>query len=303
MASFKPGPVNAATPTPMLSGGRLDKASMPKLARRWIGLGLDGVMVLGTMGEGRFMTDEDRQDMVALSLEHAGDKLTVYATVADLSVARMVERAKRYAKLGVPCVVVCVPPGASPKEAVAAAKAVADASPVPVAYYDIPENTGVKLVLEQVLDILTHPNIKVMKDSSGNPLLGQALTAAQYRPKDMWLCCGSEYTIVHTQQVGYNGCLHGGGALTGKHVRMIWTAMTEGRVADAVKMDRENSLCLGRIYNRFSNPLQNVLGQKYALHLLGAMDHAYTIDGQQLDAASRDRVETAVNDYRAWLEV
>lgn len=87
----------------------------------------------------------------------------------------MVERAKRYAKLGAPCVVVCVPPGASPTAAIAAARAVADASPVPVAYYEIPANTGVQLVLDEVLEIISHENIIAMKDSSGNALLAQAM--------------------------------------------------------------------------------------------------------------------------------
>ena len=303
MACSTVGIVHAATPTPLLPDGTLDKNSVPKLAKHWVGLGLDGVMVLGTMGEGRYLTDSDRDAMVSLSLNHAGDDLTVFATVADLSVSRMIERAKRYASLGAAMVVVCVPPGASPKEAVAAARAVADASPVPVAYYEIPGNTGVNLVLEEMLEILTHPNIVTMKDSSGNSLIGQALASEQYKPANMKLLIGNEYAVVNSFQMGYDGVLHGGGALTGKHVRQIWETAKSGDFQKASQMDRENSICLGRIYNRFSRPLENVLGQKYALHLLGAMDYAVDVDGKQLSDSAKERVKKAVDDHRSWLEV
>ena len=295
------GLVNAATPTPLRPDGTVDRASIRKLAAHWVNIGLDGVMVLGTMGEGRFLSDTDRDAMVAGSLEHAGDRLTVFATVADLSVARMIERSKRYAALGAPAAVVCVPPGAAPQKAIDSVRAVADASPIPVAYYDIPENTGVNLVLEQHLQILEHPNIVTMKDSSGNALLAQAYTSDKYRPR-VKLLVGNEYLVVHSCLIGFDGVLHGGGALTGWQVRHIWNMTRDGHIAEAMKLDRERALCLGEIYNRFSTPLQNVLGQKYALHLLGAMDHAVDSDGKQLDDKAKQRVKAAVDAHIDWLK-
>lgn len=295
-----PGPVNAAVPTPLGPDGHVDAASVGKLVNRLIGLGLDGAMVLGTMGEGRFLSNADRELMVEKSLEAAGDQLTIYCTVADTSRALMVERTKRYVKLGAHAIVICVPPGRPAAKAIADVKAVADASEVPCAYYDIPENTGVRFVLNEILDILTHDNIVVMKDSSGNDLIAQALPA--YKPDGVSLFHGSEYRVAHTALLGYDGCLHGGGALTGKHVRMIWNAVKEGRVDEAMKMDRENTLCLATIYNRFEPLLQNLLGQKYALHLMGAMDHAFDVEGTTLPDGAKQRVQKAVEAH-PWLHV
>jgi len=140
-----------------------------------------------------------------------------------------------------------------------------------------------------------------MKDSSGNDLLSNVLPA--YKPDGVSLFHGTEYRIAHTALLGYDGALHGGGTLTGKHVRMIWEAAKAGRIDDAIKMDRINTICLATIYNRFSsNPLQNILGQKYALTLLGALDHAVDVECQQLDDASKARVKKAVDEHRSWLE-
>src|SRR5689334_16082752 len=97
---LKIGPIHAATPTPLSPDGQLDRASVPKLARHWIDIGLDGVMLNGTMGEGMYLPDATRDAFVEVALEHAGTKLTIFATAADMSRARMRERALRYAKMG-----------------------------------------------------------------------------------------------------------------------------------------------------------------------------------------------------------
>jgi 4-hydroxy-tetrahydrodipicolinate synthase len=294
------GPVNAASPTPTLADGEIDLPSVPKLARHWIGLGLDGVMVLGTMGEGLVLSDNARNVFLQKALEAVNGRLTIFATAADLSRQRMIERARRYASMGADCIVLCVPPKVPVPKAIADVKATAEACPIPCAYYDIPENTGTNLVLSEMLDILTHPNIVACKDSSGNALIAQALTSAEFRPR-VKLLHGNEYATVHSALLGYDGVLHGGGAITGRYVRATLDAIAAGNVAEAIRLDREKSLLLAQVYNRFSRPLQNVIGQKYVLHLLGAMDQVHAVE-MTLSDADKARVKAAVDKHRAMLE-
>src|SRR5262245_1960353 len=94
------GPINAATPTPLTPEGCLDHASARRLAKRWKDTGLDGVMVLGSMGEGLRLSDQVRDSFLELALAEAGDRLTIFATAADFSAARMRERAAKYAAMG-----------------------------------------------------------------------------------------------------------------------------------------------------------------------------------------------------------
>jgi 4-hydroxy-tetrahydrodipicolinate synthase len=293
------GPINAATPTPLNADGEIDAASVKKLARRWINLKLDGVMVLGSMGEGYILSDATRNAFVEQSLAAAGDKLTLFASAADYSRQRTKERALRYAKMGAHCIVLCLPVNVPAAKAVADVKAVADACPIPCAYYDIPANTGTALVLEEILSILAHENIVAMKDSSINPTRWQALTSSEYRPR-VKLLNGTEYGSAYSVMLGYDGWLHGGGVLTGKRLRQILEAVRAGKIDEAMKLDREASLCLAMIYNRLSRPLQNVAGQKHALKLLGAMDSDFTLE-QTLDDASRVRIAAAVEKNRSWL--
>lgn len=301
MAVLRMGPVNAATPTPLNADYSLDKSSAKKLCRRWIDMELDGVLLLGSMGEGTMLSDQARNDFVELALEETGDKLTIYVCAADSSTARARERAFRYARMGAPCVVLCLAPKLSPAQAVKEVKEVAEACPVPCAYYDNPDQSGTPLVLNEILDILSHPNIKVLKDSSGNALINKMIASPEFHPKGVAVLDGNEYQTTSSRILGYDGVLHGGGVMTGKWIRRIWDLAGQGRIAEAEALDRRKALFLAKVYNRFSRPLQNAAGQKYCLHLLGCGDGLNMVNGQSLDEAGRARVKAAVDEYREFL--
>lgn len=300
MSNLHIGPINAATPTPLTTGGCLDIRSAKRLARRWIDLQLDGVLLLGNMGEGWLVADRDREAFVEIALAEAGDKLTVFVSAADSSRERMREQALRYVSMGVRCVVLTMPRGVSAKKGIADVKAVAECCPVPCCYYDVPAVTGVPLNLMEVSELLSHGNIVALKDSSNNPLLSQALTAPEYRVPGVAILDGVEYRTAYSRALGYDGVIHGGGVLTGRRVRAIWEKAGNGD-AEAAKMDRENSLFLGTVYNRLSRPLQNTIGQKYALKLLGVLDNETVLLDQYLDEASKVRIATAVKQHQEWL--
>jgi len=298
------GTVNAATPTPLRPGSAgpaLDRASGKRLCRRWLDVGLDGVLLLGTMGEGHVLSDAVRNAWLELALEEVGDRLTLFVGTADTSRARMMERALRYAKMGAHCVVLCTTPGASPRRCVEDVLAVAEACPAPCAYYEAPFLSGTALVLDEVLEILAHPNIVACKDSSNSAPLAQGLTSEGRRPKGVFLMDGCEYRTPFSAWLGYDGVLHGGGALTGRRVREIWRRAEQRDVAEAMRLEREKALFLAEIYHHFDRPLQPAIGQKFALKCLGVFDHETVALPQTLDEAARARVRAAVEANRSWL--
>ncbi len=297
---LKIGPINAATPTPLRQDGSFDRESARRLCARWLQVGLDGVLVLGSMGEGLSLPEETRIAFVESALQEAGDKLTIFVSAADRSYGAMCDRALRYASMGAPCVVLSAPVGVTSREAVDQVRRVADLCPVPCAYYEVPVVTGVTLYLNELRQILSHPNICACKDSTGNALLAQALTSAGFR-EDVKLLDGVEYRVCYSVATGYDGVIHGGGVMTGRRVRCIWSKAKAGQIEEALELDRENSLCLGRIYNRFAGPVQNIAGQKYALKLMGVFADERTVVSQPLDEASRERITRIVEDNRQWL--
>ena len=77
------GPINAATPTPFLPGGSLDPASARRLASHWVELHLDGVLLLGNVGEGALIADRDREAFLEIALAEAGDRLTIFGLLSE----------------------------------------------------------------------------------------------------------------------------------------------------------------------------------------------------------------------------
>lgn len=301
MANLQIGPINAATPTPLTACGCLDYGSASRLAARWREVGLDGVLLLGSMGEGSLVANQDRVAFLELALAEAGDQLTIFACAADSSRERMREQALQYASMGAPCVVLAIPRGVSVAKGIADVKAVADSCPVPCGYYEVPAATGVALNAQEIACLLSHENIVALKDSSNNPLLSQALTSEHYRLPGVKILDGVEYRTAYSRAMGYDGVLHGGGVLTARRVRAIWEMGCNGHAAEAMELDRDNSLFLGTVYNRFSHPLQNTIGQKYALKLLGILDSEAVLVDQALDESSKTRISAAVEQNRDWL--
>jgi 4-hydroxy-tetrahydrodipicolinate synthase len=296
------GPINAATPTPLLKDGSFDRKGAERLCRRWSCIGLDGVLVLGSMGEGMLLPEPVRTAFVECALEQAGDRLTVFASAADRTMEAMRERALRYASMGAPCIVLSAPVGVSPLEAVDQVKAVAEVCPVPCAYYEVPPVTLVDLTFCQINQILSHPNICAFKDSSNSALLAQALTAGQFRHDGVKVLDGVEYRAAYSQSLGYDGVIHGGGVMTGRGVRCIWSAAKDGQMQRALELDRRNSLFLGRVYNRLSGPVQNVAGQKFALKLMGLLSDERAMVDQPLNATAHDRIARALEENREWID-
>src|SRR5579862_3843590 len=107
------GPINAATPTPLTSDGSFDREGAERLCRRWVDIGLDGVLVLGSMGEGLLLPEETRAAFVETALAEVGDKITLFVSAADRCFDAMRARALQYASMGAPCIVLAAPVGAT----------------------------------------------------------------------------------------------------------------------------------------------------------------------------------------------
>ena len=295
------GAINAATPTPLNKNGDFDREAAVRLCQRWSDIELDGVLLLGSMGEGLLLPEQVRTAFVECALAEAGDQLTIFVSAADRTYEAMRERALRYASMGAPCIVLAAPTRVSPREAVDQVLAVAEVCPVPCAYYEVPAVTGVSLNLQEVSEILSHRNICALKDSSNNALLAQALTSPEFPRNGLKLLDGIEYRVSYSAALGYDGVIHGGGVMTGRGVRCIWAAAKAGETNRAMKLDRLNSLCLGGIYNRFSGPVQNIAGQKFALKLMGVFSDERAMVDQPLDEAAHRRIARVLEENREWL--
>ena len=136
---------------------------------------LRGYVALGTTGEFVHLTDDERGRVIETVVRAArADQRPVIAGVGGHATRVAAELARRAGEAGAAAVLVWPPFYYKAKMTADALldyfTAVADASPVPVVLYHIPQNTGVALSPALVGELAAHPNIAGIKDSSGQPV-------------------------------------------------------------------------------------------------------------------------------------
>jgi dihydrodipicolinate synthase/N-acetylneuraminate lyase len=158
----------AAAVTP-LRDGAFDGAAVEPYVDFLAGHGLDGVLVLGTTGEGVLFSREERQEIAAAFVEAARGKLQVAVHCGAQTTSDTLHLAKHAADLGADAVAVIAPPyfALDEEELVAHFRAAAVACmPVPFYLYEFEARTGYAIplaVIERVRQGL--PNVAGMKVS------------------------------------------------------------------------------------------------------------------------------------------
>jgi len=161
-----------ALTTPFDATGNFSAADFRHNLHRYNQTDLAGYVVLGSTGESVLLSDKETEAILATAKEAAAPGKRLLAGTGAESTAETIARTKRAAGLGYHAALVKTPyyykPVYKPEVYVAHYRAVADASPIPILLYSVPQFTGVTLETPEILALSEHPNIIGMKDSSGS---------------------------------------------------------------------------------------------------------------------------------------
>ena len=219
--------------------GRVDHGALAALVRRLEKDGVAGVVVCATTGEAPLLSDDERVAVLGTVKANTTLPLIMGAsgTTAD-EVLRRVDAAARHAP---DAFMVTAPPYLRPSQDALRAffTTIADAAPAPLVVYDIPARTGVRIELDTLLALATHPRIVALKDCGGRVEQTEALIA----DGRLQVLCGNDNEWFSTR------CLGGAGAIAASaHVR------TELFVAFDAALAR-GDLVAGRVLWRALKPL------------------------------------------------
>jgi 4-hydroxy-tetrahydrodipicolinate synthase len=154
--------------TPFASDGALDGTGLAKNIDWWIAEGVHGLIPLGSCGEFQQLTDEERADVVRLSLEAAQGRVPVVPGVSSDWTEEAREWAKFAEKAGAQAVMLSPPYYSLPDEdeLFAHFERVANAIALPVMAYNNPVTTGIDMKPEFVERLSQIPNILYIKEST-----------------------------------------------------------------------------------------------------------------------------------------
>jgi 4-hydroxy-tetrahydrodipicolinate synthase len=166
-------------PTPFLDGGELDEASLPTLTRFVAGCGVDGMTILGVLGEAAKLSDAERGQVIRGVLSAAGG-LPVCVGVSHGATHRAVAFAREAEAAGAHSIMLAPPALTRPNDDAVLAHylAVAGAVGLPVVVQDHPVSSGVFMSVELLARIAdSAPTCRVIKleDEPSPPKIGRLL--------------------------------------------------------------------------------------------------------------------------------
>jgi 1-pyrroline-4-hydroxy-2-carboxylate deaminase len=150
--------------------------------------GVDGLVLLGTVGENNSLRPEEKRTSLVAAVEAIGGRVPLVAGVSELTTDRAVEFARDAEKIGINALMVLpamvyVP---TADELYMHFKAVAEATSLPIMLYNNPPAYRVSIELPTLEQLARIPNIVALKESSPDPR----------RITDIINACGERYTLM-----------------------------------------------------------------------------------------------------------
>jgi len=156
--------VNPILPTPFTEDGELDVASLERLIDFQLGAGVDGVAILGFMGEAHKLAEAERRTVVETVVRRAAGRIPVWVGVRALGTAGAVEQARSAQDLGASAVFVAPIAPQSDAALYEHYRAVSESVDVPMIIHDFPESFGISISPELVARLVNNglaPYIKL----------------------------------------------------------------------------------------------------------------------------------------------
>ncbi|MEV6270293.1 dihydrodipicolinate synthase family protein [Kribbella sp. NPDC051936] len=230
--------------TPLTPEYDVDTASLARLIQYQLSGGVDGVFVLGTSGEGTFLTDEQRQVVLETAVGEVAGQVPVLAGVIDTSTNRVASHVSAALKAGVSGIVATAPFYAAthPSEIERHFTRLAElAGDTPLYAYDIPPRAGTKLPASLVTSLGERGVIAGVKDSSGQETSLRELVISRREKNldDFVIMTGSEVTVDSALAFGVDGVVPGlGNVDPAGYVRLFKAAVAGDAAAARDEQDR-----------------------------------------------------------------
>jgi 4-hydroxy-2-oxoglutarate aldolase len=201
--------VFAALTTPFAADDSVAIADLKQNIQRYNATGLAGYAVQGSTGESVLLSRAEWDSVLVAAKEAASPQKRLLAGTGVESTAETISRTKRAAELGYHAALVKTPyyykPVYKPDVFIAHYRRVADASPIPVLLYSVPQFTGISLEAPEVAVLAEHPNIIGIKESSGHvQRVGEMIAAA---PASFQVLTGGAGVLLPSLTVGAKGAI------------------------------------------------------------------------------------------------
>ncbi len=254
-------------------------------------LGLSGYVVLGSTGECVLLSDTEAERLVRAARETAAPDKLVIAGTGQESTKLTILFTNRMAAVGADAALVRPPSYYKAKMTRDVLRshylAVADGARIPVIVYNIPQNTGVTIEPELLIELSAHPNIVGLKESSGIiSYLGKVIPNV---PEDFSCLVGSGFTILPALVMGAAGAILAVANAAPAVCLKIYRLFKEGKVDEASQRQLDLTPLNKAVMETYGLP-----GLKYAMEIQGYYGGPVRRPLLPLDDAAKPEIEALV---------
>lgn len=255
--------------TPLTVDLRLDVEAFDRLISNQIAAGVNGVFVLGSVGEGPLLPDDVCDEVVTRAVERIGAHCAVLAGASDNSVVRCLARLERLAKQRVQYGVVTLPyygwPGRV-SDSVEFFATLASRSPLPLVAYNLPKAVGWQMPVAALEELFQIPNLVCLKDTHGDFDKMAAVAESPRRPAHFTYLPGNSLLATRLIRRGADGVVSTPSNLFPELFVTLWRLCEAGQWARIEQLDQTLLPTIVRLLDLMPTGAASIKG---LLHLRG----------------------------------
>ncbi|NJD01438.1 MAG: dihydrodipicolinate synthase family protein [Ruminiclostridium sp.] len=283
-------------PTPLDENEDIDVKGLARLIDYVISNGVDGIFILGTMGEFASISESQKINLVKHTVNEVRGRVKVFCNVGDCGTRRTIENANYLKDFDIDCYVVLLPfyfAQRTQDENRIYLETLINSVDKPVIFYENPVMTGRELNYEEFEWLKNQKNCVGIKDSTGKIEKIQKLVGICSERNDFGVLTGAGELAPECMKAGGDGFVPGlGSVIPGICADLYKMGLVE-KWEECEKL-RDKYIKVRRIYKDNMNLWPGA--QKTALKLMGIMDDYVTSPHKRLNEEERDYVKQILLD-------
>ena len=280
-------------PTPFEAGGGTDLPAIKLNIERWNEAGVSGHVVLGSTGERVHLGERECLEVIEAARARTPEGLAFIVGAGQQSTRATVDEVRRVAEAGADAVLVITPhfyraemtQGVLIKHYLE----VANAAPVPIVLYSVPQLTNVTLQPETIAKLSEHENIVGVKDSSGD-VLALAETV-RLVPSDFAVLTGNGSALYPALCMGARGGILAIACIAPRLAVEIYEAFLAGEHERARAAQQRLTHATRGVLGRYG-----ISGLKAALDMLGYVGGRVRAPLQDASEEARSEIEKVLRE-------
>ena len=269
MSMFKGSGVAIVTP---FKDGRIDYTALEGLIEWHIEAGTDALIVCGTTGEASTLSPVEKLSLVEFTIKKADGRIPVIAGSGSNDTSHSMYLSKEMQYAGAEGLLIVTPyyNKATQTGLMKHYNAIADYVDIPIILYSVKSRTGVNITPSTVKELKKHPNIRGIKEPSGD--ISQICQIAALTDHDFYLYSGNDDHTISMMALGAVGCISTVANIIPAQYHQMTTDYLEGRHKAAAK---KQLAMLPLIHAIFAEV--NPIPVKAALHIMGKIQKEYRL--------------------------